>query len=568
MAAMVDGGGVRRRLKSALESAARSLGADNLPDLELTRTKNPAHGEYASSAGMKLARELRQPPLQVAQRLAETINIADGAATAEAAAPGYVNFRLTPAWLQHLAAEVAAGGPRYGAMDIGQAERVQVEFLSVNPTGPLHIGHGRGAILGDALARVLEFTGHKPEREYYVNDQNTQARLFGESVYARLHGQEPPERGYTGDYVVEIAEAARQALPGVEGLPHDEAEPKLRAFAIEAMVDRIRASVGRLGVRYDVWFRESSLWHEGLPQKAIGRLREAGFLKERDGALWFASVLEEEDGLGEQVLAEDEERVVIRSNGEPTYFASDIGYLLSRFEQREFNRVIEVWGADHHGYVPRMKSAATALGIDPNKLVIILNQMVNLKEGAAAGTGGKMSKRAGRFVTLDELVDRVGSDAVRYFYLLRSPDTTIEFDLELALQQSNENPVFYAQYAHARLFNVELTAVERHSELREQADVSLLVQPWELDVARQLAFWPEVVEDAARLMEPHRIPYYVHDLATAVHRFYHAGNEDGQFRVVVDDPVLTRSRLELCRAARHTLQTALDLIGVSAPERM
>jgi len=559
---------IRHRLASALESAARELGVSEVPDLELGRAKNPAHGDYASSAGLKLARELRQAPLQIASSLVETIRIADGAATAEPAAPGYVNFRLTPEWLQQLVAEVAVRGPGYGAADIGRDERLQVEFLSVNPTGPLHIGHGRGAILGDSLARILEFTGHKPEREYYVNDQNTQARLFGESVYARLHGDEPPERGYAGAYVTEIAGAARHELPGIEALPHDEAEPKLRAFAIAAMVDRIRTTVGRLGVRYDVWFQESALWRDGLPQAAIERLRESGFLKERDGALWFGSVLEEEDGLGEQVLAEDEDRVVIRSNGEPTYFASDIGYLLSRFEHRHFNRVIEVWGADHHGYVSRMKSATAALGLDPDKLVIILNQMVNLKEGAAAGTGGKMSKRAGRFVTLDELVDRVGSDAVRYFYLLRSPDTTIEFDLELALAQSNENPVYYAQYAYARLFNVELTAAERHPRLREEADMSLLVHQWELDVARQLAFWPEVVEDAARLMEPHRIPYYVHDLATAVHRFYHAGNEDGAHRVVVDDPLLTRARLELCRAARHTLKTALDLIGVSAPERM
>ena len=567
MAAVMDGG-IRSRLASALESAVRELGVTQVPDLELGRAKNPAHGDYASSAGLKLARELRQAPLQIASSLAGTIRIADGAATAEPAAPGYVNFRLTPEWLQQLVAEVAVRGPGYGAADIGRDERLQVEFLSVNPTGPLHIGHGRGAILGDSLARILEFTGHKPEREYYVNDQNTQARLFGESVYARLHGDEPPERGYTGAYVNEIAGAARHELPGIEALTHDEAEPKLRAFAIAAMVDRIRTTVGRLGVRYDVWFQESALWRDGLPQAAIERLRESGFLKERDGALWFGSVLEEEDGLGEQVLAEDEDRVVIRSNGEPTYFASDIGYLLSRFEHRHFNRVIEVWGADHHGYVSRMKSATAALGLDPDKLVIILNQMVNLKEGAAAGTGGKMSKRAGRFVTLDELVDRVGSDAVRYFYLLRSPDTTIEFDLELALAQSNENPVYYAQYAHARLFNVELTAAERHPRLREEADMSLLVHQWELDVARQLAFWPEVVEDAARLMEPHRIPYYVHDLATAVHRFYHAGNEDGAHRVVVDDPLLTRARLELCRAARHTLKTALDLIGVSAPERM
>jgi arginyl-tRNA synthetase len=260
--------------------------------------------------------------------------------------------------------------------------------------------------------------------------------------------------------------------------------------------------------------------------------------------------------------------VVIRSSGQPTYFASDLGYLLSRFEERGFKRVIEVWGSDHHGYVPRMKSAAAALGIDPEKLVVILHQMVNLKEGASRSDSTRMSKRAGRFVTLDELIDRVGSDPVRYFYLLRSPDTTIEFDLELAVTQSNENPVYYAQYAHARLVNVEATAAEKHPRLPEHADVSLLVEPWELEVARQLAFWPEVVEDATHMLEPHRVPYYVQDLATAVHRFYHAGNEKSEHRVVVDDPNLTRARLELCRAARHTLKTALDLMGVSAPERM
>ena len=558
---------VRAELEAALRSASEAIGVKDVPDLELGRAKNPDHGDYASSAGLKLARALRQPPNQIAARLAEVIEIPDAAATAQPVG-GYVNFRLSDAWLQGLIEKVATGGPGYGASDIGRRERIQVEFLSVNPTGPLHIGHGRGAILGDSLARLLEFTNHDVEREYYVNDQNTQARMFGESVYARLHGDPPPERGYTGEYVSELADMARRELPGVEKLQHDEAEPKLRAFAIAAMVDRIRASVGRINVRYDEWFPESRLWAEGLPQLAIERLREGGYLKEREGALWFGPALEEEDGLGEQVIAEDESRVVIRSTGEPTYFASDLGYLLSRFERRHFNRVVEVWGADHHGYVPRMKAAVAALAYDPEKLVIILNQLVNLKEGGAPGTGGKMSKRAGRFVTLDELVDRVGSDAVRYFYLLRSPDTTIEFDLELALSQSNENPVFYAQYAHARLFNVELTAAEKHPRLRETADLSLLTQPWELDVARQLAFWPEVVEDATLLMEPHRVPYYVHDLATAVHRFYHAGNEDGAHRVVVDDPLLTRARLELCRAARHTLKTALDLIGVSAPERM
>ena len=540
-------GGVRDGIHGALLEAVRKLGVDGeIPDLELGRARVPEHGDYASSAGLKLARVLRQDPKMIAGRLAETIHVADGAATAEASG-GYVNFRLTDAWLRSLIGRVQAG---YGALDIGRGVRLQVEFGSVNPTGPLHIGHGRGVTLGDSICRLLEFTGHSVQREYYVNSDNTQTRRFGASVYARLRGLEPPEGGYTGEYVIELAEMARRDLAGIENLPEDEAEPKLRMYAINKMVERIRATVARVNVRYDEWYYENRLWESGLPQEAIQRLRESGHLKERDGALWFGDPSDDE-----------EDRVVIRANGQPTYFASDLGYLLSRFEQRGYNRVIEVWAADHHGYVPRMKSAAAALGFDPSKLVIILHQMVNLKEG-------KMSKRAGRFVTLDELIDRVGSDAVRYFYLLRSPDTTIEFDLELAVTQGNENPVYYAQYAHARLANVEATASQRHPHLAEKADVSLLVHPWELDVARQLAFWPDVVEDSTALLEPHRIPYYVHDLATEVHRFYHAGNAQSEHRVVVDDPALTRARLELCRAARHTLKTALDLMGVSAPERM
>jgi arginyl-tRNA synthetase len=540
---------VRDSIHTALVDAVRGLGVDGeLPDLELGRAKVPAHGDYASSAGMKLARVLRRRPDEIAGELSSKIVAPDGAFTAEAAG-GYVNFRLTDDWLRRLVAEVHPG---YGARDIGHGERLQVEFGSINPTGPLHIGHGRGVTLGDSIARLLVFTGHSVHREYYVNSDNTQTRRFGASVYARLHGKEPPEGGYLGDYVKEIAEMARRDLPGIDREPEEVAEPRLRRYAMEKVIEQIRASVARLGVRYDDWFWEDSIWQSGLGKQAIDRLRESGHLRERDGALWFG----EPDDEGEE-----EQRVVIRANGQPTYFASDLGYLLSRFEQRTFNRVIEVWAADHHGYVPRMKAAAGALGLDPEMLVIIIHQLVNLREG-------RMSKRAGRFVTLDALVDRVGSDAVRYFYLLRSPDTTIDFDLELAVTQGNENPVYYAQYAHARLANVESTARERHADLPASADVSLLTQPWELDVARQLAFWPDVVEDSTRLLEPHRIPYYVHDLATAVHRFYHAGNAQSEHRVVVDDVALTRSRLELCRAARHTLKTALDLMGVSAPERM
>jgi arginyl-tRNA synthetase len=540
-------GSVRDSIDDALVSAVRALGVDgDLPDLELGRAKIAEHGDYATSAALKLARVLRQDPKTIAARLAETIEVPEGAAIAEADS-GYVNFRLTDDWLRQLVSRIQPG---YGGRYIGRGERLQVEFGSINPTGPLHIGHGRGVTLGDSLCRLLAFTGHQVHREYYVNSDNTQTRRFGASVYARLHGTEPPEGGYHGDYVVEIAEMARRDLPGIETLPEDEAEPKLRRYAMEKVIDQIRASVARLGVEYDTWFWENTIWESGLGREAIERLRARGYLKERDGALWFGDPGED-----------DEDRVVIRANGQPTYFASDLGYLISRFEQRGFNRVVEVWASDHHGYVPRIKAAAGALGFDPDKLVIILHQLVNLKEG-------KMSKRAGRFVTLDELIDRVGADAVRYFYLLRSPDTAIEFDLELAVTQSSENPVYYAQYAHARLTNVETAARERHQQLPERADVSLLVQPWELDVARQLAFWPDVVEDATALLEPHRIPYYVHDLATAVHRFYHAGNVQSEHRVVVDDPALTRARLELARAARHTLKTALDLMGVSAPERM
>ncbi len=553
-------GGIREQLEDALIKAVRAIGVDgDLPDLELGRAKAPDRGEYASSAGLKLARVLKQPPDQIAARLAETIVVAEGAATVEAVG-GYVNFRLSPEWLQRLVAHVTAAGPTFGSADIGRGERLQVEFASINPTGPLHIGHGRGTILGDSICRLLEFTNHDVQREYYVNSDNTQTRRFGASVYARLHGKEPPEGGYTGEYVIQIAEMARHDLPGIELLPEEEAEPKLRMYAMQKIVEQIKATVARLNIHYDEWFWETWVWEKGLAQRAIDRLREEGYLKERDGAVWFGPALQELEE-GQEPVAEEEDRVVIRSNGQPTYFASDLGYLLSRFEDRGFKRVIEVWGADHHGYVPRMKSAAAALGIDPSKLVIILHQMVNLKEG-------KMSKRAGRFVTLDELIDRVGSDPVRYFYLLRSPDTTIEFDLELAVTQGNENPVYYAQYAHARLVNVEVTAIEKHPQLPENADLALLVEPWELEVARQLAYWPEIVDDAVRLLEPHRIPYYVQDLATAVHRFYHAGNEKSEHRVVVDDVKLTRARLELCRAARHTLKTALDLMGVNAPDRM
>ena len=539
------------RLAAALQAAVRGLGVDEVPDLELQRARNTAHGDYASPVAMKLARVLRRPPPEIAAEIAGRLEVEE--VTAEAVA-GYVNFRFRLDWLRELVRAVAAE-PAYGSSDLGGGERVQVEFGSINPTGPLHIGHGRGIVLGDSLCRLLAFTGHEVQREYYVNDQNTQARRFGASVLAHTRGQEPPEGGYTGDYVTELAELARRDLPGIEDLPDAEAEPRVRHYAIERMVERLRSGLERLDIEYDEWYRESTLWEQGLPQAAIERLRETGQVRTGEGALWFSP---EVPGWEEQ----DEDRVIIRSDGEPTYFASDLGYLVSKFEVRGFQREIEVWGADHHGYVPRMKAAMAALGLDADDLVVILMQLVSLKTG-------RMSKRQGRFVTLDDLVAQVGKDAVRYFYLLRSPDVAMEFDLDLAVSEGNENPVYYAQYAHARLCNVEPHAVEVHgSALPRDADVSLLTTQAELAVAQTLAYWPDAVETAARLLEPHRLPYYVHELADRVHAFYHAGNEDPALRVVVDDPDLTRARLELCRAARNTLRTALGLMGVSAPERM
>jgi arginyl-tRNA synthetase len=547
---------VRDEIEAALAEAARSLGVDgDLPDFEVGRARNPAHGDYASSVGMKLARELRKSPPQIAADVAAGIQVPSGAVTAEAAG-GYVNFRLRPEWLQGLIGEVAATGAGYGRSDAGRGERVQVEFVSINPTGPLHVGNGRGAVLGDSIARLLEFTGHAIEREYYVNDFGTQAHKFGASIYARLHGEEPPEGGYVGEYVQELADLARRELSGIEALPREEAIDRLCDFGSWTVIERTKQTVERIGIRFDSFFSERSLWDErGLSRVALERLRNRGFLVEKEGAVWFAPALEEDEG-----AEETEERVVIRSDGLHTYFGSDLGYLLSRFEDRRFERVIEVWGADHHGYVQRFLAGAAALGVDTNRLELILHQFVTLKEG-------KMSKRSGRFVTLDDLVDEVGADAVRFFYLLRSQDAMIEFDLELALQQSSANPVYYAQYAHARLANVENVAAERHATL-PPADPRLLDKPWELDVARQLAFWPETVEEAARRREPHRITYFVQDLADRVHKFYDRGNREGELRVVVDNAALTAARLELCRAARGTLGAALNLLGVSAPERM
>lgn len=556
----------RGLISRRLAEEVREMAGEGAPALDLARPPNAEHGDYAAPAGPRLASRLRRSPREIAEDLVARLGSVDGVAAAEAV-NGYVNFRLSPAYLRGVLGEVVAAGPRYGASELGRGQKVQVEFVSINPTGPLHIGHGRGAILGDTLARLLALTGHQVHREYYVNDYGTQARKFGQSIQARMRGEDPPVGGYMGAYVADLARLLTDA-----GLSPNQTE-EVTKRGIEAMRVEIEGTLNRLGITFNTWFSERDLWdgsivaHTPVGQLpiaeaataraahlALKRLDNANKLNAHDGAWWFVAEGDDRD-------SEDEDRVVIRSDGLHTYFASDLGYALDRLERRYYDRVIEVWGADHHGYVARFKAGIQALGLDPERVEIILHQMVNLK-------GGKVSKRAGRFVTLDELIDMVGVDPVRYFYLMRSPEAMMDFDLDLALAQSNENPVYYAQYAHARLVNVEKEAEKRHGTLPANANLELIERPWELDVARQLAFWPETVETATKLREPHRIPYYVHDLADRVHHFYHRGNEDGSLRVVTDDPELTRARIELCRAARTVLKSALDLMGVSAPERM
>ena len=416
----------RPQLEEALLRAVRGMGVEEVPDLELQRARNPRNGDYASPVAMKLARALHEAPPQIAARLAQRIGELPEAEI-EVAGP-YLNFRLRAEWLHRLAT-VAALDERYGSSELGGGERVQVEFGSINPTGPLHVGHGRGVVLGDSLSRILEFTGHQVQREYYVNDQNTQARLFGESVYARLTGSPLPEKGYAGDYVTALAEEARAALPGIAAAAEAEAQAvaRVQAFAIERMVEQLRASLLRMRVDYDEWYFESTLWRDGLAQEAIELLRGHRMLSEHDGAVWFQPAVEGWE-------SDDSDRVVVRSNGEPTYFASDLGYLLSKFRVRGFQREIEVWGADHHGYVPRMRAAVAALGFDPAAFEVILVQLASV-------TGGRMSKRQGRFITIDdELMDAIGTDAARYFYLLRSHDQAMVFDLDLAVKEGFLEP--------------------------------------------------------------------------------------------------------------------------------
>ncbi len=545
-------------LERALEAGDLAAPAGfEMPRVAVERPQRPEHGDYASSVALRMAGILRMAPIKIASAIAGRISAPGLIASASAAMPGFVNIALEPGWLAAQVDAVRAAGGDFGASAAGGGARVQVEFVSVNPTGPLHVGHARGAVIGSGLSAILGAAGYDVEREYYVNDAGTQTDLFARSVlalYLRALGREAPlpEDGYRGGYVADLAaEIAAERGDELARMSERRAVAEMRAVAVDRMLGAIRADLEAVGVEMDSWFSESTLFADGCYERVKGMLAEGGLLAKRDGALWFTST----------ALGEDKDNVVERSSGEPTYFASDIAYHYDKFARRGFETVVDVWGADHQGHVPRMKAVVSALGIDPERLRFMVTQMVKLRRGDEAV---KVSKRSGELITLREFVDEVGPDACRFFFLSRSPESQMEFDIELARRESSDNPVYYVQYAHARIAGILRLARERGIDF-SGGDCSLLGHEAELALIRKILELPELIEDMASRLEPHHLPHYSGELATAFHLFYQ------RCRVVSAEPDemgTAMARLKLVDASRVALARCLGLMGVSAPERM
>lgn len=549
---------VREEIATLLDQAVQAAQAKGLlpnaalPTSPIERPANPAHGDYASTLALKLARSARMSPAQIAQIIVKEFPASPMISQVSVAGPGFVNFTLSSSWLADQVNRIVREGEQFGNIDLGHGSSVQLEFVSANPTGPLPVPGGRGGALGDSLARILAAAGYKIWREYYVNDHGSRIEVFGQSIYAR-YAQEfgrdvpvPPD-GYHGTYLIDLARHLKQTQGDhYLQMPSEEASRELAKIGVAYFIDGIRNDLDRLGIIYDCWFSEAALYQDGEVTKIIEMLRERGHVSEREGAVWFVS----------SQLGESKDNVLVRSNGEPTYFASDIAYHYNKLVIRGFDRALDVWGADHQGHVGRTRTAIAALGINPERLQIIIHQMVTLKVN---GQPVRMSKRTGNIVTLGEVLDEVGADACRYFFVSRSADSHLDFDLDLAKKQSDENPVFYVQYAHARIASI----LRKAGDLEYQtADVSLLTHPAELALIRKMLELPELVETAASALEPHHLPHYALDLASVFHSFY------TQCQVLSDDPDLTRARLKLAAAAKIALRNTLHLIGVSAPEEM
>ena len=550
---------IRHLVAQGVEIARQdgTLRLETMPEIVVERPANADHGDFATSVPLRLARATRINPLQLAELLVERIPTSDLIDRVVTAPPGFINFHLRDEWVQRQVEAVREAGAKYGDVDIGGQKPTMVEFVSVNPTGPVHVGHTRGAVLGSTLARVLAAAGYQVTQEYYVNDAGTQMEAFYGSVFARYQevmGRQAqlPAGGYQGEYVTELA----QEIADAQGqryldMPEPDALREIGDLAREKMVDLIRDDLTRIGVSFDIWFSERSLFRDGDYQTAVDLLRQKDYLAERENATWFTS----------STLGDDKDNVVIRSSGDPTYFASDIAYHYNKFMVRGFQSVVNIWGADHQGHVPRMKTAVAALGIEPDRLTILISQMVTLKRGDQVV---RASKRTGEFVTLRELAEEVGADACRFFFLARTPSTQMEFDLELAKRESSENPVYYVQYAHAR--NAGILTLARSQNIDwSQGDVSLLNDPSELGLIRTMIRLPELVEHMARTLEPHHLPHYAMELATAFHWFYE------NCRVISSKPEdneTTLARLKLVESAQIVFRRTLNLMGMTTPERM
>jgi len=550
---------VRELVSQAVQQAQNDglLQLETTPEIQIERPGKLENGDFATSLPLRLARATRINPLQLAESLVQLIPACDEIEKVVAAHPGFINFYLKDSWVQKQLEEVRRAGNDYGTGDLGQGQKMMVEYVSVNPTGPVHVGHARGAVLGSALANILSAAGYRVTQEYYVNDAGTQMQAFYGSVYARYLqslGQEAamPANGYAGEYIADLAEEIAES-EGTRFIGMDEAQAlrEMGDIAREKMIDLIRDDLTQIGVGFDNWFSERTLFDQGDYDRALQVLKDKEFLSERENAVWFNSTQ----------LGDDKDNVVIRSSGEPTYFASDIAYHYNKFVVREFQSVVDIWGADHQGHVPRMKSAVAALGIEPERLTVLISQMVTLKRGDEVV---RASKRTGDFVTLRELTDEVGADACRYFFLARTPSTQMEFDLELAKQESSENPVYYVQYGHARIASILNSAREQNIDW-STGDVSMLTHPSELSLIRTMLRLPELVEQMARALEPHQLPHYTMELATAFHWFYE------NCRVISsheEDAQMNLARLKLVESAQIVFRRSLELMGMSAPERM
>ncbi|MGZ8599009.1 MAG: arginine--tRNA ligase [Actinomycetota bacterium] len=545
---------LRDLLLVALESSGL-LGADPAPEIELSKPRQKEHGDFATNLALAIAKRAGRPPREVAVLLKEHLPPSDVVKGVEVAGPGFLNFRLANAWLHDALRSAVERGDAYGRVE-PNGGRVQVEFVSANPTGPLHVGHARNAALGDALARLLEAAGWRVEREYYFNDAGGQMDRFGASVEARylqLVGRdaEVPEDGYHGTYVTDLARSILdEEGPGLGDLPPQDRLVRLREEGVRRALEEIRSTLDRFGVTFDVYTSEADLSARGEIDAAVERLRASGHAYEAEGAVWFRST----------DFGDDKDRVVIRSNGQHTYFGADCAYLVDKFG-RGFDHVVYVWGADHHGDVARVRGAARALGFEPDAVEIVLYQWVSfLRDGEPVA----MSKRAGTFIALDELIDEVGTDATRFHLLMFGNDATMSFDIDAVKRQSMDNPVYYVQYGHARIASILRKAGDRGVELRPVADVDLspLLQESELDLLRAIADVPAEIARAAELRAPHRLTHASQELASRFHRFY------TECPVLSDDAGLAQARLWLCVGAKQAIRNLLALLGVSAPESM